>query len=132
MTHPVGLFNTDFGQWWVDCSMLTDHDLAALAWMLSRRLPAFGSVEGEPRLAAAMTPYATSGPLLIVGYIWTTGASMERTRAGRDAIGAVVFFRPLPGCVDPERSEWIKAALFVAMPETECRAVVKYKRGECE
>lgn len=85
--------------WKIDCEALTAWDWKTLALMLAERLPAFGKVEGVPRggllLAAAMEAYATSGEsrLLVVDDVLTSGASMEKVRAGRHAVGAVVFAR---------------------------------------
>lgn len=90
----------------IDCDALTSDDLAAAAAMLCRALPPFGVVEGVPRgglaLAAALEREATSGPLLIVDDVCTTGGSLEHHRAGRAAIGAVLFARgPCPEWVVP-------------------------------
>ena len=82
--------------WKIDCDALTDADWATLAWIIQTRVK-FGAVEGVPRgglkLAAALLNYQTSGPLLIVDDVLTTGGSMEKQRAGREAIGYVVFAR---------------------------------------
>lgn len=91
-------------RWIIDCRALTPSSWEALAFMLMEILPPFGSVEGVPRgglpLAEALRPYATTGPLLLADDVFTTGGSMERHRAGRDAIGAVVFARnPTPAHV---------------------------------
>lgn len=104
--------------WKIDCDALTDEDTATLAAMLYERLPSFGAVEGIPqgglRLAAALRPYREAhrayadDPLLIVDDVATTGASLERHRAGRPAIGAVIFARcPVP--------PWV-TALFSMVP----------------
>lgn len=82
----------------IECDAFVDEDWTTLAWLLAERLPPFGKVEGVPRggvrLAKALEEYARhSDTLLIVDDVWTTGGSMERHRAGRDAIGAVVFAR---------------------------------------
>lgn len=83
--------------WKIDCDALTDADIAAVAAMFSEILPPFGSVEGVPRgglrLAKALEPFVTTGRVLIVDDVLTTGRSMEDQRAGRDAIGAVIFAR---------------------------------------
>lgn len=83
--------------WKIECDNLTDEDIETLALMLSEALPRFGSVEGIPRgglrIAEAMEPYVTTGPPLIVDDVLTTGRSMEEKRAGREAIGAVLFQR---------------------------------------
>lgn len=86
----------------IECDALSDLDWAALAKIIVTRIPPFGEVEGVPsgglQLAAELEVYATEGPVLIVDDVLTTGASMEEQRAGRDAIGAVVFARN--GCPD--------------------------------
>jgi orotate phosphoribosyltransferase len=107
--HGKGLFQAgDFrlasgvrSPWKIDCDALVPADWTTLALMLRDRLPPFGAVEGVPagglRLAEALAPYATTGPLLVVDDVWTTGGSWERWRAGREAVGAVVFARgPVP------------------------------------
>lgn len=94
----------------IDCDALSDEDINTLAMMLAQRLPPFGTVEGVPtggkRIADALRVYARPGPqrrgsfgakeLLIVDDVWTTGGSMEAYRAGRDALGAVIFARRQP------------------------------------
>ena len=101
---------TDFK---IDCDALTDGDWYALAARIARRVSAFGSVEGVPRgglkLAEMLKGYCTAGPVLIVDDVLTTGASMEQQRAGRDAMGVVVFARgPVPSWIEP---------LFLVMEE---------------
>ncbi len=92
----------------IDCDALTDRDWDALALMVTRRVPPFDDVEGVPRgglnLAAAIARNTArrQGPVLIVDDVLTTGASMEAQRAGRDAIGAVIFARgPCPTWITP-------------------------------
>lgn len=90
----------------IDCDALSDADIATAAAWLAELLPPFGWVEGVPRgglrLAAALRFYASIGPLLVVDDVFTTGNSMERQRAGREAIGAVIFARgPCPPWVTP-------------------------------
>lgn len=83
----------------IDCDALTDDDLVTVAFMIARLQPLpFGTVEGVPtgglRLAKALQEYCTPGAgLLIVDDVYTTGASMETQRAGRPALGAVIFSR---------------------------------------
>jgi orotate phosphoribosyltransferase len=96
-----------FTDWKIDCDALTDEDIETLAEQIGRRFR-FGSVEGVPtgglRLAVALERYLLpdSLPLLIVDDVLTTGASMEEQRAGRDAIGVVIFSRgACPGWVTP-------------------------------
>ena len=83
--------------WKVECDNLTPADWETLAHMAVEVLPPFGAIEGVPRgglaLAGALQAHATAGPLLIVDDVLTTGASMEAQRAGRGAIGLVVFAR---------------------------------------
>lgn len=100
----------------IECDTLTDSELDVLAYELAERLPLFSAVEGVPtgglQLASAMRPYATgyaSHPLLIVDDVYTTGTSMEEFRAGRSAIGAVLFAR------NPVSHDWI-TALFTMPP----------------
>jgi hypothetical protein len=91
----------------IECDSLSDEDLECLAHLLSERLPSFGSVEGVPRgglrLADKMRKYVTSGPLLIVDDVLTKGTSMNEHRAGREAIGAVLFARAqsIPDWITP-------------------------------
>jgi hypothetical protein len=95
----------------IDCDALTDTDIETAAFLLSKRLPAFGKVQGIPqgglRLAAAMRLYATAGPLLLVDDVWTTGRSLNLAcggarEGGRHTLGAVLFARKPP-------DSWVKA-----------------------
>jgi hypothetical protein len=112
--HPEGLFRLgDFtlasgatSRYRIDCDALTPGDWAALAAMAAEVLPPFGEAVGVPRgglpFAAALRPYATTGPLLIAEDVCSTGGSMDRFRAGRDAIGVCVFARgKVPAWVTP-------------------------------
>jgi hypothetical protein len=109
--------------WKIECDALTPADWAALALMASEVLPPFGVAEGVPRgglpFADAMREHSRACsvgfphpphdwcrgaplPLLICEDVVTTGGSMERHRAGRDAIGVCVFARgPVPPWVTP-------------------------------
>lgn len=116
-----GHFQLHSGQcstWKIDCDALDNEDVATLATMLVERLPQFGEVQGIPtggtRLARALAPYSTTGPVLIVDDVYTTGDSMEGWRRGLDdaspvftpdPIGAVLFARQPP-------APWVHA-LFV-------------------
>jgi orotate phosphoribosyltransferase len=106
----LGDFTLHTGQkslWKIDCDALTKEDWATLARMIYGIVPSFSFIEGVPSgglaLAEALQLYRSSvGELLIVDDVLTTGTSMEELRAGRDAIGVVVFARrPCP--------PWIKA-----------------------
>jgi hypothetical protein len=85
----------------IECDALTDGEIAAMCAQLAKVLPPFGDVSGVPtgglRVEEAMRPYVTSGPLLIVDDVWTTGASMSRhwvsLGSPRDALTAVLFAR---------------------------------------
>ena len=84
----------------IECDVLSDAEIEGMAELLASRLPQFSCVEGVPtgglRLANALKKYALTcphHPLLIVDDVLTTGASMEKKRAGRRAIGAVLFSR---------------------------------------
>lgn len=98
-----GKFNLHSGvQSWlkIDCDVLTDEDMDTIARLLFFRLPDFGFVEGVPtgglRLAKALDPFTTTGPILIVDDVLTSGGSMEEHRGNREAIGAVIFARRQP------------------------------------
>ena len=81
--------------WKIECDSLTDADIECIAWVLFKKVGQFGSVEGVPRggirLADAMRKYVSSGNLLIVDDVFTTGNSMEEHRNMRFAKGAVIF-----------------------------------------
>lgn len=107
------LHSGERSRWKIDCEALSEGEIRLLAALLIDLLPAFGAVEGIPRgglrLAAALAPYATGGPLLIVDDVYTTGGSLEAHRAGREAIGAVLFARR------PVTQSWI-FPLFTLRP----------------
>lgn len=104
-----GDFTAASGQtlaWKINADALTHEDWDCLAFVASRRLPAFGLVEGVPRggiiFADALRQYITNGPLLIAEDVVTTGGSMERFRAGRAALGIAAFCRgACPSWVTP-------------------------------
>jgi orotate phosphoribosyltransferase len=92
----------------IDCDALTVGDIRTLAWLAAEVADPFDSVEGVPhggdRLAANLEPYIEiiCNRLLIVDDVLTTGASMEKQRAGREAQGVVIFARgPCPDWVTP-------------------------------
>jgi hypothetical protein len=95
----------------IECDALTDLDWDNLAAIIATHTLPFNKVEGVPRgglkLAEVLKPYRDpEGTLLIVDDVFTTGASMEQQRKGRQAQGFVVFARgPLP--------PWITALCFV-------------------
>src|SRR5882762_9903692 len=86
----------------IDCDELAKEDWDTIAKLTVQRVGYFGSIEGVPtggyEFAKALRRYCSIGdPLLIVDDVFTTGISMETQRAGRDAIGVVLFARnPTP------------------------------------
>jgi orotate phosphoribosyltransferase len=104
-----GVFHLHSGspsQYRINCEVLTDFDLEAVAARLAEKLEAFSSVEGIPRgglrLAEAMKTHYATGPglHLIVDDVWTSGASMYEAREkakyvthGGPVMGAVIFVR---------------------------------------
>lgn len=104
----VTLHSGECATWKIECDRLGFRDFIALSRMLLDRVEPFGRVEGVPRggLGWAETlsigGFCSDGPLLIVDDVLTTGASIEQHRAGRAAIGAVIFARgPCPAWVTP-------------------------------
>lgn len=97
----------------IECDSLLDDDLAAIAELLSARVPPFGSVEGVPRgglrLAELMGFYVTTGPLLVVDDVWTTGVSMLNHLYPRYGIGAVIFAREQP-------PQWVTPLFVMTKP----------------
>jgi orotate phosphoribosyltransferase len=96
-----GDFTLHSGQksaWKIECDSLTQDDWEGLARIASERLPPFGSVDGVPRggipFAKAMEKYITPGSaiVLICEDVVTTGASIEKHRAGRSPVAGVVVF----------------------------------------
>ena len=85
----------------IDCDGLTDDDLDCCAeWIIRQHGSEWRWVEGVPRggtrLATALHKKFISDvkrPTLIIDDVMTTGASMERQRAGRNAVGVVIFQR---------------------------------------
>lgn len=107
----TGLFQLHSGAystWKIDCDALTWEDIETLAGMVAQKLGyVFSAVEGVPqgglRLAVALQGYCqASGPLVIVDDVLTTGESMEEQRAGRAALGCVIFAR------GPHVASWIQ------------------------
>ena len=101
-------FNSHSGlplQWKVECDALTDKDLSTLAFLVSLKFQ-FGTVIGVPtgglRFAAALQPYCTSGPRLVVDDVLTTGNSIMEYKEFDDDIGVVIFSRGIcPDWVTP-------------------------------
>jgi len=86
--------------WKIECDALTDEDWDCLAMLAARILPSFCEVEGVPtggqRFAKALSYHARSWgklQLLIADDVCTTGASLEKQRGDREAIGIVAFSR---------------------------------------
>lgn len=102
----------------VDCDALTDGDWEALAWMAVELLPyTFKEVISVPRggdkFATHLRKYVDldSSRILICDDVLTTGASMEKVRGERLAMGVVVFARgPLP--------YWVKAVCPINIGNT--------------
>jgi orotate phosphoribosyltransferase len=112
------LHSGDPSSWRINAEMLTDEDLATLAGLPfeANLIGPVSGVEGVPtgglRFAEAIRQYATidkRGPLLIVDDVLTTGDSMEKQRAGRDAIGVVIFARGTP-------PPWVEAVWYMSDP----------------
>ena len=90
----------------IDCDALTDEDIETLALIISQR-HSFSHVYSVPtggdRLAAALQQYCnTTGGVLIVDDVLTTGGSMERKyeevaklHPNDDIDGVVIFARGL-------------------------------------
>lgn len=106
----LGNFKSHSGEtlpWKIDCDALTNEDWECLAWMIVERVRPFSEVEGVPTggywLQQALEVHQSfDASLLIVDDVLTTGRNMEEQRAGREAIGAVVFARgPCPSWVTP-------------------------------
>lgn len=102
----------------INADALTDSDIAALAAVISEEI-AFSHVHGVPegglRLAKALRPYATTGPLLLVDDVCTSGQSMEEARerwVGRKVIGVVLFARRRP-------PDWVRAVFTLWGPDQE-------------
>jgi len=94
--------------WKIDCDALADSDTETLALLIAQQFH-FDRCEwvatGGERLGKVLQGYLSSRlphNLLIVDDVLTTGASMEEQRAGREAIGVVIFARgPCPSWVTP-------------------------------
>lgn len=89
--------------WKVECDDLDLFDWDAAAYIVSGGFR-FGHVEGVPEggnlFAQALRKHASYGGLLIVDDVLTTGTSMEKHRAGREAQGIVLYARgPCPSWV---------------------------------
>lgn len=99
------LHSGEYSEFKIDADALTDDDIETIACLINENLPLnFSSVEGVPtgglRLAKAMEKYIYTksiGPILIVDDVYTSGASMEKQKAGRENVmGAVIFARNKP------------------------------------
>lgn len=120
----------EMSHWKIECDALSADDWAGLAAMAVALLPPFGVVEGVPRggvpFANALRAYSkacsvsyqhpphdwclgTPLPLLIAEDVCTTGGSMERFRAGREAIGVCAFARGTPPA-------WVTPVLILNRP----------------
>ena len=104
------LHSGDTTDWRINCEKLCNGSIQTLAWMIASKCDPFGEVEGVPSggvpLANELRQYVTAGPLLIVDDVLTTGDSMEAHRAGRDAMGFVIFNRSGESKLSWVRSLW--------------------------
>lgn len=105
-----GRFQSHSGRtllWKIECEALTDADLKCLALRTALMIGGTYVVEGVPtgglRFERALKKLMhMSVDLLIVDDVLTTGAAMEKQRAGREAKGIVIFARRIcPGWVTP-------------------------------
>lgn len=97
---PFTLQSGGVSRFKIECDALTEEDCHAAANWLLPSIGQFGEVIAVPStgptarwFADGFRPHATSGPLLIVDDVLTTGGSMEEARKGRVAKGAVIFTR---------------------------------------
>lgn len=85
----------------IDCDELSKLDLVGLAAIAAKKLlPAFGSVhaiaEGGLKFGEHLLGYCTSGPVLIVDDVCTTGNSLiehYEMLEQKDTVGVVIFNR---------------------------------------
>jgi orotate phosphoribosyltransferase len=97
------LHSGDTSSFLIDCDELSRLDLVGLAAIAAKKLlPAFGSVcaipEGGLKFGEHLLGYCTSGPVLIVDDVCTTGTSLEERREAlglneKEALGIVIFNR---------------------------------------
>lgn len=92
----------------IECDDISSSDWWNAALIMGQAIPAFGRVEsvisGGDKWASYWHSLAVQGNpnLLIVDDVLTTGASMEKQRHGRPALGVVMFARgPVPDWVTP-------------------------------
>ncbi len=87
--------------WKIECEALTDESWETLAYLISQRANAFGSVFGVPtggnKLADCLRKYASPGVAtrLLVDDVFTSGTSIGRFRQRNDDVW-VVFARNRP------------------------------------
>lgn len=88
--------------WKIECDALTTGDWTTLAAMAIEQGVEFSGVLGVPRgglpFADALRPYVSSGPVLVVDDVLTTGGSIGRLmQKYPGSIGLVAFARgPVP------------------------------------
>jgi len=101
-TEPYKMRGGITSRFKVECDALTREDCKTVAQVVAPIIEPFDRVEPVRStgpvaawLADAFMEFAVRswGSLLIVDDVLTTGGSMEEQRAGRDAIGAVIFAR---------------------------------------
>jgi orotate phosphoribosyltransferase len=99
----------------IECDALDNDDIETLAEIIGKKF-SFGRVYGIPtgglRLASALERFrSSSGKVLIVDDVLTTGVSMEalRREVGADSVGVVIFARgKCPAWIYPifQLAEW--------------------------
>lgn len=100
----------------IDCDLLTEEDVESLAYLISKKY-SFSEVYGIPtggtRLEEALEKYKTTGPILLVDDVYTTGKSLQNFIQEKDLdegniIAIVLFSREpnLPFWVDSVFTMW--------------------------
>lgn len=99
--NPITLHSGIPSSFKFDCDDLSRYDCIAAAKWLVPIIGSYSMVEAVPSSSPSVRWFAhgfmghvsSSGPVLIVDDVFTTGGTMEAQRAGRDAMGAVIFSR---------------------------------------
>lgn len=102
---PFRLHSGGLSNFKLECDALSEEDCRAAALWMRPSLGSFGSVEAVPSTSKVPGWLAdefhqfiqpTAKTVLICDDVLTTGASMDPQRAGRLAVGAVIFARGVP------------------------------------